>query len=339
MFTMKCLCWLTKRVDFLYFQEDKKLFTFQCRASSFVFVVILAWSAQSMATLTCVDLMFDQSRAKHYVEVLDGELSLAYDWKPRRNLKNKTIFLDGVSLSFPHSQTLANSLRAKGVPLIRVDMVGTGNSLKRQWDQSGQFGRNNEIPAGLQAEAVIDFIESISSNPVNLVGLSYGGGIAAIVARLRPDLIQNLMLVSPFVVDIGDLRSGFLGTMTRFNPFMKAYVDNERNNLLTRNFQSLLPDYLNTTPDVYFQALHALTAGIRGYDLRRILSGVETRTHLIVGASDEYVINHLYDESFQQVSQAYQGKHTSIEEGLHDLVQTQPDVLSQWVADIFRSFR
>ncbi len=66
---------------------------------------------------------------------------------------------------------------------------------------------------------------------------------------------------------------------------------------------------------------------------------METRTHLIVGASDEYVINHLYDESFQQVSQTYQGQYTSIEEGLHDLVQTQPDVLSQWVADIFRSFR
>lgn len=297
--------------------------------------VSLAWSVESIASLKCTDVLRNHAVARHFVEVLDGEFKLGFDWKPRKNLKNKVIFLDGLSLTFPHSERFARAARAKGLPLVRLDMLGTGNSLRRQWDEAGQFGRGNELPAELQALAVADFISQISSQPVHLVGLSYGGGIAALVAKLRPDLVKNLILINPFVVDIGDLRSAGLNAFTRWNPFLRTMVDNQRNEVLSNNFSKFLPDYMAHIPQVYFDSLHQLTEGIRSYDLRRILPSVEVPTHLLTGEADQFINNRFYDESFNEVPVEYRGNYTELTAGPHDIVNAEPDFLARWLSENF----
>ncbi len=302
-----------------------------------IHLVIFGWSVKSFAANQCRNVFWDQAVAKHFVEVMDGEFTLGYDWKPRKNLKNKAVFLDGLSLSFPHSQAFAGEARSKGIPLVRLDMLGTGNSLKKQWEEKGEFGRGNEIPASLQVEAVISFIEAISTKPVNLVGLSYGGGIAAIVARLRPDLVQNLIMVNPFVVDLGDLRAGGLSGLSRWNPFVKSWMDSQRNSVLSSNFEKFLPDYLKDEEEVYFNALHALTEGIRPYDLRKILTEVDVPTHLLTGERDQFINNRFYDESFNAVPQEFQGSYTELTGGPHDIVNANPDFLANWLFESFFS--
>ncbi|WP_029910382.1 alpha/beta fold hydrolase [Pelobacter seleniigenes] len=48
-----------------------------------------------------------------------------------------------------------------------------------------------------QAEDVIAFLEKIGRGPINLIGHSYGGYLAARVASLRPDLVTSLVLMEP----------------------------------------------------------------------------------------------------------------------------------------------
>lgn len=301
--------------------------------SLFIFLVIFIGSVENFAAVSCRGIFRDTTLATHYVEVLDGQFQMGLDIEPTRSQKNKLIYLDGISLSFKHSQRFANEARRVGIPLIRLDMVGVGNTLKRQWESQGQFGHNNKVPAELQAEAVIALIEKISSEPVILVGLSYGGGIAALVAKKRPDLIKNLALVGPFVVDLAELNpvTSSFNAFARFNPMANMMMQSHRKNFLTNSFTPFLPPYLKDKPDVYFDALFELSEGIRSHDLRKILKDIEVQTDILYGAKDRAINPSYFVESFNQLTADQKGRLTELEEAPHDLIASHPTFVAQWL--------
>ena len=63
------------------------------------------------------------------------------------------------------------------------------------WDAPG-FGLSDQVPAeiNIYVEALREFIESLDSGPVHLVGHSMGGTLAARYAALHPDRIRKLVL-------------------------------------------------------------------------------------------------------------------------------------------------
>ncbi len=68
-------------------------------------------------------------------------------------------------------------------------------------------GRSDPPPRGkyspmADAEVVVAAIEQVTGGPVQLVGNSYGGFVATLVAARRPDLIATLTVISPAVPDL-----------------------------------------------------------------------------------------------------------------------------------------
>jgi len=68
-------------------------------------------------------------------------------------------------------------------------------------------GRSDPPPRGryspvADAQVVVAAIEQVTGGPVQLVGNSYGGLVATLVAATRPDLIATLTVVSPAVPDL-----------------------------------------------------------------------------------------------------------------------------------------
>lgn len=53
-----------------------------------------------------------------------------------------------------------------------------------------------------QARLLARLIDQVESRPVHLIGNSYGGVIATLLAALRPDLVLTLTLISPAVPDL-----------------------------------------------------------------------------------------------------------------------------------------
>ena len=54
---------------------------------------------------------------------------------------------------------------------------------------------NNEYTIDLWVEHLISFIEAVSSEPVYLVGNSFGGALSLQIAYRRPDLVKKLILM------------------------------------------------------------------------------------------------------------------------------------------------
>jgi pimeloyl-ACP methyl ester carboxylesterase len=68
-------------------------------------------------------------------------------------------------------------------------------------------GRSDPPPAGryspdAEAALIAQVIDQVSGGPVHLVGNSYGGVVATLLAARRPDLPRTLTLISPAVPDL-----------------------------------------------------------------------------------------------------------------------------------------
>ena len=68
-------------------------------------------------------------------------------------------------------------------------------------------GRSDPPPGGRytpqqDADLAAGIIEQVTGGPVHLVGNSYGGVVATVLAARRPDLVQTLTLIAPAVPDL-----------------------------------------------------------------------------------------------------------------------------------------
>lgn len=77
--------------------------------------------------------------------------------------------------------------------VFSVDLPGSGRS------DPPPDGRYSPV---LDADLVGQVIEKVSGGPVHLVGNSYGGVVATLVAARRPDLVMTLTVISPAVPDL-----------------------------------------------------------------------------------------------------------------------------------------
>lgn len=69
-----------------------------------------------------------------------------------------------------------------------------------------------------QAERLVDFIDAVIGEPVDLVGHSMGGGVAAVLAARHPDRVRRLVLVDAAGVRFADNAFG-LAVLAGKNPF------------------------------------------------------------------------------------------------------------------------
>jgi pimeloyl-ACP methyl ester carboxylesterase len=132
------------------------------------------------------------------------------------------VMLHGFTGSKENWYPLARAL--DGRYALRIpDLPGWGESQRRPGVDYG---------FAAQAERVAAFIETVSPRrPVVLLGHSMGGGIAALVAARRPDLVARVGLLDAAGVRFRDNRFG-LGVLAGKNPFavrdeasLKRYVD------------------------------------------------------------------------------------------------------------------
>jgi len=77
-----------------------------------------------------------------------------------------------------------------GYRLVIPDMVGFGYS-----SRLAEIGRSHTVIG--RAESMALLLERLEIESLSVVGAGYGGMVAAQLAALRPDLVENLVLVSP----------------------------------------------------------------------------------------------------------------------------------------------
>jgi pimeloyl-ACP methyl ester carboxylesterase len=135
-----------------------------------------------------VDVPMSPGRTRLFVRETAG---------PRGATAGTAVYLHGLAGSSTNWTDLARVMACR-VRGLAIDLPGFGRSEPPGWFD---FSR------AAQARVVTRFVEDLGTNPVHLIGNSYGAAVAIEVAARRPDLVTTVTLISPAVPDLRpDLR-------------------------------------------------------------------------------------------------------------------------------------
>jgi pimeloyl-ACP methyl ester carboxylesterase len=289
----------------------------------------------SQGAVTCRQVFKDLEITNLFVKVLDGKYEMGYDRSVPRNARNKVIYLGGNGLSFHHSRQLAYHMGALTKNFIRLDMLEVGTTLRRSIEKADGPYRMQDIPIEKQAQAVIEAIEALSSNKVIIVGLSYGGAVAAQVAKMRPDLVKRLMLVGPYVRDLKYTSPQF-AEIPGWNIFASAQVWNpmyhlSRSQALESGFMKLIPGPMMIFRDYYLEGVNKLSDGVYRFDLTDVLKEVTVKTDILYGQKEDFIHPKFFHQSWEALPKPSRGNLVELQGGLHDLVTQAPKFVADWI--------
>lgn len=102
----------------------------------------------------------------------------------------------------------ARQLATRGIASLRFDFMGSGDSDGRFQDMSIE----TEIADGIDILRYAQSLPFVDPNRIALLGTSYGGLVAAIIAGRLPNEIKAQVLWCPAIISIRDARAGKAGT-------------------------------------------------------------------------------------------------------------------------------
>lgn len=171
-----------------------------------------------------------------------------------------------------------------------------------------------------------EYIESLET-PVPLVGISFGGWVAAEIATTSPRLISSLVLVSPIGIKIGGREDRDFADL-----YVLKAADREALYYASSGPQNWNPD---SNADLFLEKAIADDAVARfcwqpymhDPGLKERLRRICASTILLCGEQDHFVLNSTYYREYAKLIPG--AKHEAIAGAGHRVEEEQPELVAQ----------
>lgn len=200
--------------------------------------------------------------------------------------KPKLLILNGIMMSTKSWIPFMNTL-TEHFQVLRMDFFDQGQSSKLVGES---YTHERQID---MLKALVEYLQI---QPINIVGISYGGNAALAFACKYPTLVKRLMLfnsaayTTPWLKDIGDgwvkagaTRNGDLYYKVTIPTIYSAKYYEERLEWMKAREKTLHPVFSN--PD-FLDAMERLTRSAEPYDVRDQLDRL-TMPVIVISAEDD----------------------------------------------------
>ncbi|HKV84407.1 MAG TPA: alpha/beta hydrolase [Ktedonobacterales bacterium] len=139
-------------------------------------------------------------------------------------------------MTSPSATELHVTVRGRGKPLLLIHGSMTGDPELDDWQEQaaladhyelrmvarrGYFISPDRLPSyGFEAES--DELAALLGDGMHVIGFSYGGFLALLMAAKRPDAVRSLTLIEPAALSIGRGNSDVEGLIARIAPLHAA---------------------------------------------------------------------------------------------------------------------
>lgn len=212
-----------------------------------------------------------------------GDHSLYVEYVPGNNNKPLLVLTNGLVYDFSRWNDFTNAAHAAGYGYLKYYFRGQHLSLKAEADQykSPLFFKSG-LTVEMMAEDLNTLLEKLNiTEPIHLIGLSYGSTIAAQFAATYPDKISKLVFLAPLVINLDKYNPNGQWVLSNleilklmwgpfFGPYFyeAAYKQIYQNYLSQRVIPERVPKELSDMPEVYKESLFHLIRLTRNFDLR-----------------------------------------------------------------------
>ncbi|KHD87393.1 MAG: lysophospholipase [Bdellovibrio sp. ArHS] len=298
--------------------------------------VLLAVFVVISALFVSIESVAEEEAFKGFV-ALSAQKELFVDYVPAQGKQPTVVLINGLTYSTRQWNGFTEALLAKGVGVLRYDPIGQGQTLLKYAPVMAP------IPYQDQIVDLKSLLEKMNiKGPYNLVGLSYGGGIAAGFAAAYPTLVKNLVLMAPFTrpLDGTDnwIKAQIWATRQIF-PFNKMSDDDLYDYYL---HQIVYATYPQAEPIVLenpfkLEATYRLVQGIRKarpIDLTHLIPA--RSLHLMIARQDQYISTSVLDEYWDAVPEEARASRLYVNGSEHKMVEAVPNFTAAWVYEIVK---
>lgn len=253
------------------------------------------------------------------------------------------VLLNGLSDNTEHWDRLLSAIKMPGFGFLRFDFRGQGQSLEYEIKETGSFDDLVRVEdQARHLELILDHFGI--SEPLHMVGMSYGGGVAIRFAADHPERVRKLILIAPYVIRLDQamplqrLWAGQIEMMKGFGLFPgSSYETAQRcyyqflNHYMDHRFKRAIPD------ETVRKACIQLTFGIMHFNAFPYFESLpEKSVHLISGGRDSLVPRGLYSEMWSKLPKHVKESWFYIEDGEHLLLEQYPEFLASWIERIMK---
>ena len=268
-----------------------------------------------------------------YSSQMDFKVFVRYE-KPERG-KQTVFILGGLTDYSDKWNDYSKELIDRGYGVIRIDLIGQGRTLLH----SGLF--KGAVYYQSQVELAHKALEELAvEEPVNLVGLSYGGSIAIAFAAKYPSLIKKLIIHGPGVEPIA-LQDKFLQSMVNWTNFYGSLIGVSYNedtlynayleNWIKSTYGLAYPDPLLSDP-LFIPAAANNVIGWRQLCniYRDLLKDVPQKSlYLVRGTKDEYVGPEVAEHVWDGTPAGLRGSRFEVNGMVHDFNKDYPNRMAE----------
>lgn len=246
------------------------------------------------------------------------------------------VFINGLTDGLDPWKKVCHFLKSKH-NYLWVDLVGQGKSLEREINSASEF--SYDISAFDQAEILKELCNELEIKTIkNLVGFSYGGGIATCFASLYPPRVDQLILFLPYIIRLDRAFPMQRFWAQQFKLVNSFPMVNPALQILERSYTKFLNHYMDLRyaghvpdPDKRRAAVQ-LTQGIMNFTGFEVLHKLpEKSVHLITVDQDTLVPKSLYSEFWDRIPENKKLSWLRITDGEHLVIEQRPLFCAQWI--------
>lgn len=278
-----------------------------------------------------IDLATKQTRVEGFVEIRAGR-ELYVDYIKPAPGKPTIVLVNGLTYRTAIWDAFVKNLQGDGLGILRFDPIGMGETMKK-------YGFPTEpVPLVEQVKDMNSLLRSLGINePVNVLGLSYGGGMAIMFGAMYPHKVANLILEAPLTGPLPSLDSQIRTQIawTRSMYPMNPATDAQLYSFFLKNI--VYSTYPMSEPIVLehpykLESVFRMTEGTIDFRASDFVSRLpKGKVHLMAGEKDQYIPAPILEAFWNSIPKKARASRIVIQGSEHKIPESMPHFSAEWV--------
>lgn len=271
---------------------------------------------------------------KGFVKI-NAERELFVNWTYAQANKPTVVLINGLTYSTKQWDDFTENLVERGIGVLRYDPQGMGETLLKYAPILENISYETQVS---DLKALLKVLKM--NQKVNLVGLSYGGGIGIAFAAKYPESVRNLIAMAPYTAPVATqdewVRSQVW--LTRKTVPWNTASDEDLYEFYFR--QMVYMTYPSVEPVVLenpykLEATFRMAIGIRPLIAKDVIGKLpEGSFHLIIAGSDQYIQRDVLEDFWKAVPENVRGSKTIMNNVEHKIPEAAPQFSALYVEKI-----
>jgi pimeloyl-ACP methyl ester carboxylesterase len=271
---------------------------------------------------------------KGFVKIAEGR-ELYIDYIEPAPGKPIAVLLNGLTYSTRQWDAFTHELEGNGLGILRYDPMAMGQTLLKYGAPIAPVQYRDQI-ADLQA-----LLNTLGiTQPVHVVGLSYGGALALQFGHEHPDRVASLIIMAPFIAPL-EQQDNWIRLQVQQTRLLYPWNDATYDDLYDYFLKiNIFTTYPMVEPIVLenaykLEATFRMVQGIRRFvakDISKFQPNVSV--HLVVGKQDQYIDNKIHEDFWKLLQPGTQASFMYMRLTDHKIPESSPRFAALWVRAI-----